>query len=205
MPSNVRTGVPSSLASLVRDVRACRLCTDMTHSHVLSLANGRIDAPVVFVAEAVGRRGGAVTGIPLTGDESGRRFSSFLALASIAREDVFVTNAVLCNPIDIAGRNRSPKTTEVARCRTFLERTLDLVRAPVVVALGRVALESLRRIEPHDASLPVDTPAAYRWRSRTLIALYHPSRQSILHRPQALQDDDWRWLGRVVGDLRRRR
>ena len=53
-------------------VRACRA------RHVLSTANGPLDADVLFVAEAVGRRGGAVTGVPLTRDESGKRFAAFL-------------------------------------------------------------------------------------------------------------------------------
>ena len=74
----------------------------MHHAHVLGDANGPLDATVLFVAEAVGRRGGAVTGVPLTRDESGKRFTSFLALAGLSRGEVFITNAVLCNPLDAA-------------------------------------------------------------------------------------------------------
>ena len=58
----------------------------MAHSHVLGDANGALDAKVIFVAEAVGRRGGAVTGIPLTRDESGKRFAAFLEIAGLRRE-----------------------------------------------------------------------------------------------------------------------
>jgi uracil-DNA glycosylase family 4 len=170
----------------------------MTHSHVLSAANGPVTARVLFVAEAVGRRGGAVTGVPLTRDESGRRFMRFLELAGIDRRDTFITNAVLCNPIDEDGRNRAPTPREVARCRPFLARTLDVVRAPIVVALGRVALESLRDVAPHDATLARDVATAHPWRGRVLVPMYHPSRQSTLHRPDAAQDDDWRRLGELI-------
>lgn len=173
----------------------------MTHAHVLGDGNGRRDARVIFVAEAVGRRGGAVTGVPLTRDESGRRFAAFLSLAGLRREDVFVTNAVLCNPIDAAGRNRPPALREVARCRTFLARTLEIVRAPVVVALGRAALESLRAIAPHDAELPRGVPLAVPWDGRVLVAMYHPSRQSTLHRSQERQEDDWRRLGALLSEI----
>ena len=180
----------------------------MTHSHVLGHANGALDARVIFVAEAVGRRGGAVTGVPLSRDESGKRFTEFLAIAGVQRDDVFVTNAVLCNPVDSSGRNRAPTTAEITRCRTFLTRTLDLVRAPIVVALGRVALESLRAIAWHDAQLPGDGGSAVTWYGRTLVAMYHPSRQSTLHRSQFEQDADWRRLGKIVatvmGDRRAR-
>jgi uracil-DNA glycosylase family 4 len=186
-----------AFARLTGDVRACFACGRVSHVHVLGAANGRLDARVLFVAEAPGRRGGAVTGVPLTRDESGKRFAAFLALAGIARDDAFITNAVLCNPLDAQGRNRPPAPPEVARCRPFLARTLALVPAPVVVALGRVALESLRAIAPHDADLRC--PAiAVGWQGRLLVPMYHPGRQSTLHRPHALQADDWRRLGALL-------
>jgi uracil-DNA glycosylase family 4 len=187
---------------LERDVHACFACGRVAHSHVLSEANGSLDATVLFVAEAVGRRGGAITGVPLTRDESGKRFTAFLELASIGREDAFVTNAVLCNPLDSAGHNRRPTPAEIARCRPFLLRTLEAVRAPIVVALGRVALESLRSIEPHAADLSRDVATPVAWSNRILIPMYHPSRQSTLHRAQAAQNDDWRTLGKIVGSHR---
>ena len=189
---------PRTLIELVREVQACFACDGMAHAHVLGAANGPLDADVLFVAEAVGRRGGAVTGVPLTRDESGRRFARFLDLAGLERDRCFITNAVLCNPIDGAGRNRAPTPAEVARCRPFLARALEIVPAPVVVALGRVALESLRAIDSHDAQLPADRVVAQPWRGRTLVALYHPSRQSTLHRPEDAQVRDWCELGEIV-------
>ena len=162
---------------LVSDVAACAACGRVAHSHVLGAANGPLDADVLFVAEAVGRRGGAVTGVPLTRDVSGQRFNAFLGLAGIDRTRVFITNAVLCNPLDAAGRNRMPSRAEVARCRPFLERTLAVVRAPVVIALGRVALEALRALEPHELELAADVARPAPWAGRALVAMYHPSLQ----------------------------
>lgn len=205
VPAN-EISLGGSFAALTADVGGCRSCARMSYAHVLGAANGGLDAHVLFVAEAVGRRGGAVTGVPLTRDESGMRFGRFLALAGISRDDTFITNAVLCNPLDAAGRNRPPSATEIARCRPFLARTLDLVHAPIVVALGRVALESLRAVAPHDAILSRDVGTALPWQGRTLVPMYHPSRQSTLHRPDAQQQADWRRLGDIVGraDLLRR-
>jgi uracil-DNA glycosylase len=192
-----------AFASLVCDVRACFGCERMTHSHVLSGANGPLDGDVLFVAEAVGRRGGAITGVPLTRDETGRRFGRFLEMAGIDRARVFITNAVLCNPTDGQGRNRTPTAAETARCLPFLARTLEIVQAPIVVALGRVALDSLGAIAAHGARLDLDVAAAVPWCGRTLVPMYHPSRQSTLHRPQAAQEDDWRRLGTLVRNVRR--
>jgi DNA polymerase len=170
----------------------------MAHSHVLSEANGPLDADVLFVAEAVGRRGGAITGVPLTRDETGRRFGAFLEIAGIDRSRCFITNAVLCNPIDARGCNRPPSAAEATRCRSFLARTVELVRAPMVVALGRVALASLGAIADHRAQLDRHVGLPVSWSGRTLVPMYHPSRQSTLHRPQSAQEEDWRRLGAVV-------
>ncbi len=188
----------AAFRALVRGVRACAACTGMRHAHVLGEASGPVDARAIFVAEAVGRRGGAVTGVPLTRDVSGQRFGDFLAIAGIDRRDVFITNAVLCHPHDHAGRNRAPLPSEVARCLPFLARTLDVVRAPVVVALGAVALGALGRVAPHALTLGAHAGTARAWRGRILVPMYHPSRQSTLHRPHDAQAGDWRALGAIV-------
>jgi DNA polymerase len=192
------------LDALTRDVRACFACERVAHSHVLSDANGPLDADVLFVAEAVGRRGGAITGVPLTRDESGRRFGAFLAIAGIDRSRAFVTNAVLCNPLDARGRNRPPTAAEAARCRPFLMRTVEIVRAPLVVALGRVALDALRTIEEHSLVLGAKVASPSPWKGRTLVAMYHPSRRSTLHRAHAAQETDWRRLGAIARRMRLR-
>lgn len=192
------TETSDGFTALVDDVRGCTACERMHHCHVLSAANGPLDARVIFIAEAVGRRGGAVTGVPLTRDESGRRFAALLEHAGVDRTEVFVTNAVLCNPLDAAGSNRRPTSTEVARCRPFLERTMEIITTEVVVTLGRVALDALASISPHQAVLRRDAGTAIAWRDRTLVPMYHPSRQALLHRPAAAQLDDWRRLGAIV-------
>lgn len=170
----------------------------MRHAHVLGDASGPLDARAIFVAEAVGRRGGAITGVPLTRDVSGRRFGEFLAIAGIGRGEIFVTNAVLCSPLDAAGRNRAPRASEVGRCLSHLARTLDIVRAPVVVALGAVALDALGRIAPHALTLRDHPATAHAWRGRAIVPMYHPSRQSTLHRAAGAQAADWRALGAII-------
>ncbi len=173
----------------------------MNHVHVLSGANGALDADALFVGEAPGRLGAARTGVPMTSDVTGQRFESFLEEAGLLRERVFVTNAVLCNPLTAAGLNRRPARVEVAECNRFLTEQVKLVRAPVVVALGTVALDALRLIGPHDLVLARDVGRAVSWAGRTLVPLYHPSIQSTLTRPHEQQLADWRALGLAVRQL----
>ncbi|MCH7718864.1 MAG: uracil-DNA glycosylase [Chloroflexi bacterium] len=199
--STTHAPVAAPFAALCERVRACFACSSMNHVHILGETNGPLDADLLFVAEAPGRLGAARTGIPMTSDVTGRRFHAFLADAGIDRRRVFITNSILCNPLTPNGHNRRPSPREVAACRDFLAAQLRLLRAPVVVALGGVALEALGRIEPHDAVLAQDVGRALPWPSagrRTLVPLYHPSIQSTLTRPHETQRRDWRRLGEVV-------
>jgi uracil-DNA glycosylase family 4 len=163
---------------------------------VLSAANGPLGARVVFVAEAPGRLGAERTGIPLSGDATGSRFERLLAAAGLSRGEVFLTNAVLCNPCR-EGRNRPPAASELAHCRDFLRRTLALVDPEVVVALGRVALRALGAIAPHSASLE-RVGEAVPWQGRLLVPLYHPGPRTERHRPFAAQLEDYRRLGVAI-------
>ena len=165
---------------------------------VLSAANGRPGARVMFIAEAPGRRGGEVTGVPLSRDASGQRFARLLALAGLTREEVFVTNVVLCNPRSAAGTNRPPSRLERANCAGWLVRQLDVIDPAVVVTLGALALTALARIEPHGASLRTHVGRAIPWRGRTLVPLYHPSPRAGLSRSYIEQDDDFRALGELI-------
>ena len=212
MPSASPSDQPPTAASfeaLCVQVRRCFVCPAMNHVHILGDVNGPLDADVLFVAEAPGRLGAARTGIPMTSDVTGRRFHAFLADAGLTPDRVFITNSVLCNPLADNGRNRRPSARDVAACRDFLAAQLELVRAPVVVALGGVALEALRRIEPHQAVLARDVGGALAWpaadvEGRVLAPLYHPSIQSTLARPHAAQRHDWQSLGKLVRGIVRR-
>ncbi len=187
--------------SLRRRVHDCFVCSSMNHCHILGDANGPLDAEVLFVAEAPGRLGAARTGLPMTSDVTGRRFHAFLTDAGIDRERVFITNSILCNPLTSSGNNRPPKASEIAACRGFLKRTIELVRAPIVVALGGVALDTLRHIATHDGVLARDVGEPLRWPvtvERTLVPMYHPSIQSTMSRAHETQRDDWRRLGAIV-------
>src|SRR5579883_1705072 len=197
-------GPSAAFAALVERVAACRRCPSMDgRRRVLGPQNGPLDAPVLFIAEAPGRFGADVTGVPLSGDRAGRTFEWLLTRAGLRRAEVFITNAVLCNPRDDRGRNRTPSRVEVARCRDYLQAQIDLVHAPVIVPLGRTALAALARIEPHGLTLREAVGRPHRWRGRILVPLYHPGDRALRHRPLWCQERDYQELGRLVRSLNR--
>ncbi len=189
-------------AQLVQEAQGCRQCPRMEgRRRVLSPDNGPLHTPVVFVAEAPGRLGGDRGGIPLTGDASGRNFGRYLHAAGLRREDVFVTNAALCNPRTLRGTNAPPSMREVRTCSPFLRRTLEIVCPRVVVTLGTKALAALRLIAPHAIILSRDAAMPIAWNGMVVFPLYHPSPQvavSPTGRTHAAQEDDYRALRRFL-------
>ena len=92
---------------------------------VLSGRNGSLSPRVLFIGEAPGRQGGDRTRVPFSGDQSGRNFGRYLSSINLTREEIFITNAALCNPRKGSGANRKPTAAEVFNCSPFLRRQLE--------------------------------------------------------------------------------
>lgn len=171
---------------------------------VLSNLNGPLSALVMFIGEAPGRRGADRTRIPFSGDQSGRNLERYIASISLSRDQIFITSAALCNPRTAAGANRKPSATEVANCSDFLQRTIELVDPSVVVTLGSVALDAVKRIHYHDFVLKEAIGEIHRWNGRVLVPLYHPSPQVLAsHRREAQQLADYKVVARAMRETLR--
>lgn len=155
-----------TLAGLARSCVACPELAAARHTVVVGdvPAGGR--PRFALVGEAPGATEDE-TGRPFVG-KSGALLDQLLTEAGLSRADAAVLNVVKCRPPG----NRTPRAAEVARCSSWLDRQLELLDPPVVVALGlsaakaflgpRVVLGELRG-RPHDLG------------GRALWATYHPS------------------------------
>jgi uracil-DNA glycosylase len=156
----------NALAAVARDCVACpELAATRQHVVVGDVpASGR--PRLVLVGEAPGATEDE-TGRPFVG-KSGQLLDQLLAEAGVDRAQAAVLNIVKCRPPG----NRTPKAPEVARCSGWLRRQLELLDAPVVVALGlssakwflgpRTVLAAVRG-RPHQVD------------GRSVWATYHPS------------------------------
>jgi uracil-DNA glycosylase family 4 len=176
-------------AALIAEAAACRRCAAMCdRSAVLSERNGRVGARVMFIGEAPGRQGGDRTRVPFSGDQSGRNFARYLDSIGLVREEVFITNAALCNPRSASGANRRPTRLEVSNCSEFLRRQVEVIKPSVVVTLGAVSLAALVAVEYHRLTLKGNVGQVHAWHGRLLVPLYHPSPQVLAsHRRDAEQ------------------
>ena len=185
---------------LSREAQVCRICPDLADkTAVLSEHNGNIDPKVMFIAEAPGRQGADRTRKPFSGDKSGANFQTLLDSICLKREDIFITNTVLCSPRKASGANRKPTRKEMTNCAGFLERTIELIDPKIIVTLGAVALEGLRAIEYHNFTLKLEVASILEWKKRLLIPLYHPSPQVIAsHRRMHQQLADFQILKKAI-------
>lgn len=155
---------------LAATVRGCLACPELVASRttvvagILPSASTRAD--VLLVGEAPGAQEDEA-GMPFVG-KSGQLLDSLLAEARLARERVAVANVLKCRPPG----NRKPRRGEVARCRPWLARQIELVDPRVVVALGATAAEWFFGPGARIAALRADV---HQYDGCALVVSYHPS------------------------------
>lgn len=200
-----RTPLPvreACFEALTRMAGLCVACPRMGgRKRVLGPLNGAAGAKALFLAEAPGRNGADRTGVPIHGDPTGVNFEALLKRAGWRREDVFITNAVLCNPRGPDGNNDSPSREEVENCSFWLDQTIKVVGPKAVITLGAVALQALELIEPHGLRLKSAVGIPVPWDRVWLVPLYHPGPRAILHRPFEKQAADFVRLRAFVDTL----
>jgi DNA polymerase len=188
---------------LVKEAASCTLCPAMCgRSAVLSELNGSVDARIMFIGEAPGRKGADRTRVPFSGDQSGANLDRFLSSSNLTRKEIFITSSALCNPRSESGANRRPTQKELSNCSSFLRRTIEIINPRVIVTLGSVALEALKRIQYHELNLKTAAAQVHSWNDRVLVPIYHPSPQVLAsHRREAEQLRDYEVVAKAVTQI----
>ncbi len=195
----------SRFVGLATEASRCTLCPSMCgRAAVLSELNGPVDARVMFIGEAPGRKGADRTRVPFSGDQSGKNFERFLASIGLPRSEIFITSAALCNPRKASGANRRPTAGELRNCSNFLSRTIGLIEPRVIVTLGGAALDALKLLHYHEFNLQNDAAKIRRWNGRLLVPLYHPSPQVLItSRDEKTQLKDYEVVARAIRQIYR--
>lgn len=130
---------------LFSDIATCTDCDLYACNHVLP--EGPINSEIMFVAEAPGAEE-EKQGKPFVGP-SGHLFDNMLKMASEKinprwdRKNIYITNIVKCRPSIEGNRNRTPNTKEIATCKKFIDKEIQLVKPKVVICMGSIAASVL--------------------------------------------------------------
>ncbi|MBU0470319.1 MAG: uracil-DNA glycosylase [Nanoarchaeota archaeon] len=117
---------------------ACSKCSDLCRSRTrVVFGSGNPDAEVLFIGEAPGANEDR-QGVPFCG-MSGKILTELLSSAGLSRENIFITNTVLCRPEN----NRNPSKEEIDNCTDRLNRLINIMEPKVVVTIGNFATERI--------------------------------------------------------------
>jgi DNA polymerase len=153
-------------SELRASVAACTRCALHKSRTQTVFGVGNEHADWLIIGEAPGaeedRRGEPFVG------RAGQLLDEMLRAAGQARSDVFIANVLKCRPPN----NRDPESGEASACRGYLERQIALLKPKIILAVGRIAAQTL---------LDTDTPVGklrgklHHLGAIPLVVTYHPA------------------------------
>ncbi len=167
----VETPVPDrpvdALSRLGSEVAACTRCSELAASRTQTvLGVGDAQARLCFLGEAPGadedRRGEPFVGA------AGQLLNKIIQACTLRREEVYILNVLKCRPPG----NRTPQPDEVANCRGFFERQLDIIQPEFICCLGAVAAQNLLATTRSLGSL---RGRFHDYRGIKVMVTYHPA------------------------------
>jgi DNA polymerase len=141
--------------------------------------DGTLGAPVMVLGEGPGGQEDRI-GLPFVG-KAGQLLDKMLAAIGLDRKtNTFISNVNYWRPPG----NRNPEADELAVCRPFVNRMVDLAQPKIIIATGGVAAKTLLDTKTgimrlRGSERPFETPAGTQV---PLVPMFHPA--YLLRRPQ---------------------
>ena len=152
-------------------------------------------APIMVIGEGAGGTEDRV-GLPFVG-KAGQLLDKMLAAIDVSRQrNAFITNVTYWRPPG----NRNPEKDELAVCRPFVDRMIELNAPKLIIAAGGVSAKSLLRTKTgimklRGAWVEYETPGGFK---TPLMPTFHPA--YLLRRAQD-KSRSWRDLLQIQARL----
>ena len=159
-----------ALVTLYEEIADCPNCALARTRTQTVPGSGPAPAEVMCIGEAPGAREDE-RGLPFVGP-AGRLLDELLGGIGLSRETVHIANVVKCRP----PQNRDPAPEEIAACKPFLERQIEIVDPLLIVTLGRFSMAGWFP----GASISRIHGRAKTFGGRIVVPMYHPA--AALHR-----------------------
>ena len=169
-----------NLHSLEASIKNCEKCNLSLTRNKFVFGSGDPNADLLLVGEGPGEEEDS-KGEPFVG-KAGKLLDKILKAIGYARDDnVFIANIVKCRPPE----NRNPLLSEVEKCTPYLIKQINLIKPKLIVALGKVAGQTLLK---QDLLINEMRKNTHVFNDIPLIVTYHPA---ALLRNQSLKIDVW--------------
>jgi DNA polymerase len=147
-------------------LQSCRKCKLCEGRNSVVFGSGNPQADLVVIGEGPGADEDA-QGLPFVG-RAGQLLTKMLESVKLTRDEVYITNAVLCRPPG----NRNPESDELAACAPFLADKLAVIQPTVILSLGSVATQALLRTKEPIGKL---RGRIHAYGAAILIPTFHPA------------------------------
>jgi DNA polymerase len=160
------------LSGLRQEIGECVRCKLSKGRINIVFGEGNSDAKIMFIGEGPGREED-IQGRPFVGD-AGMLLTKLIEKMSIGelnlkRKDVYIANIVKCRP----PMNRDPEEDEVASCRGFIERQIEIIHPRVIITLGRIALQTL--LNRQDLKITAVRGNFFEYKGIPVMPTFHPA------------------------------
>ena len=152
-----------ALQAEVANCTKCALCTTRTQT---VFGSGNKQADWMLVGEAPGQHEDE-QGLPFVGN-AGLLLTEMLRAIGLTREEVFITNILKCRPPN----NRDPLADEVESCNDYLQRQQKLIQPKIILAVGRIAAQTLLKTDEPLARL---RGKVHTFNNTPVVVVYHPA------------------------------
>jgi DNA polymerase len=123
--------------TLRQQVAGCTACALHKSRKQTVFGTGNTTTDWLIIGEAPGAEEDA-QGEPFVG-RAGKLLNNMLKAIGLDRDQVFIANILKCRPPN----NRDPQPDEVKQCSAYLSRQIELIKPKIILAVGRVAAQSL--------------------------------------------------------------
>lgn len=154
------------ISKKIMECRNCKLCSGRKNP----VPGMGVEHPdVLVVGEGPGEEEDQ-QGLPFVGP-AGQLLDKMLSAIQLSRnENCYIANTVKCRP----PYNRDPETEETEACRTFLDAQIHVLKPKMILALGKVAVRDLLKIQG-EFSLNRYRGQIFDYNGIPVVITYHPS------------------------------
>jgi uracil-DNA glycosylase family 4 len=180
-----------TLEILKQQVAGCKRCSELACTRTQTVFGvGDSEARLCFLGEAPGADEDRL-GEPFVG-RGGQLLTKIIEACRLKREDVYILNMLKCRPPN----NRNPLPTELANCREYLDKQLDLIRPEFICCVGAVAAQNLLGTTVGIGKL---RGKIHHYRGAKVVCTYHPA--FLLRSPSFKKEtwEDMKFLMREMG------
>lgn len=126
-----------SIEALHAAIRAFEGCPLKASAKNTVIGRGNPEAKLILIGEAPGANEDRL-GQPFVG-EAGRLLDEMLKWIGLDESNVYITNVLFWRPPG----NRNPTDAELALCRPFIDRQIELMQPSLLMFLGGIAAKSM--------------------------------------------------------------